>query len=228
MRRSGADERRAAPAPAVVDAETTARLLVSTTEPFVLLESAIAQVPPQLRPTDPRDPSRSHRCTGSRTGSARSSCRPPATTPISSTAGSRCCAGSPTSRRSRSAAHGGSTSSSGSTNSSRASTRSSGRPILRPLEFTFLSRRAEMALGGADDDDGTPTRWGAHIHPEDREPARIRLRAAIADGGDHHLEYPGARPRGPVDRLRDFVHVVHDAHGAAVLSLTGGYHGAPS
>jgi PAS domain S-box-containing protein len=85
------------------------------------------------------------------------------------------------------------------------------------LEFTFLSRRAETVFGRAED--GTPAvrSWGDHIHPDDREPARIRLRAAIEDGGDHHLEYRALGPEGETIWLRDLLHVVHDVHGAALL-----------
>jgi PAS domain S-box-containing protein len=85
------------------------------------------------------------------------------------------------------------------------------------LEFTFLSRRAEMVFGRTEDGTPAPRSWGDHIHPDDREPARIRLRAAIEDGGDHHLEYRALGPEGEIIWLRDLLHVVHDVHGAASL-----------
>jgi PAS domain S-box-containing protein len=212
-----ADERRAARALAVVDAETAARLLVSTTEPFVLLESAIAQVPPQLRPTDPP--------------------RSVAVAPLHwEPDGFGALVVSPAGDDAD-LLDGGLTLLRGIADIASLALGSARRfhELERfhelvesldaifweadpaTLEFTFLSRRAEMALGGADHDDATLTRWGAHIHPEDREPARIRLRAAIADGGDHHLEYRALGRGGQSIWLRDFVHVVHDAHGAAVL-----------
>jgi len=85
------------------------------------------------------------------------------------------------------------------------------------LEFTFLSRRAEVAFGSPEDGGPALRTWGDHIHPEDREPARIQLRAAIEDEGDHHLEYRALGREGEAIWLRDLVHVVHDPRGEAVL-----------
>jgi len=85
------------------------------------------------------------------------------------------------------------------------------------LEFSFLSRRAELAFGRPEDGGPQLTTWGSHIHPEDREPSRIQLRAAIEDGGNHQLEYRALGPEGEAIWLRDLVHVVHDARGTPVL-----------
>jgi PAS domain S-box-containing protein len=85
------------------------------------------------------------------------------------------------------------------------------------LEFTFLSRRASMTFGNPEDGGVALVTWGDQIHPEDREPLRIRLRAAIEDGGDHSLEYRALGPEGEAVWLRDLVHIVRDARGAAVL-----------
>ncbi len=85
------------------------------------------------------------------------------------------------------------------------------------LAFTFLSRRASDAFGGLEDAGPTLVTWGDQIHPEDREALRIRLRAAIEEGGDHSLEYRSIGREGETIWHRDLVHVVRDARGAAVL-----------
>ena len=213
MQQRGADDRRAASA-AVVDAETAARLLASTTDPFVVPPSAIEQVPPQLRLID--DP------------------RPMAVAPlhwepdgfgalIVSAAGDDLPEGVLPLLRGiadiASLALG---------SARRFHELERFHELVESLDaifweadaetlaFTFLSRRAELAFGGRDDGSALAT-WGQHIHPDDREPARIRLRAAIDDGGDHHLEYRALGREGEAIWLRDFVHVVHDARGSAIL-----------
>ncbi len=85
------------------------------------------------------------------------------------------------------------------------------------LEFTFLSQRAEVSFGTREDGGPTLRTWGDQIHPDDREPARIRMRAAIEDGGDHDLEYRALGREGETIWLHDLVHVVHDARGSAML-----------
>ncbi|HEU4354304.1 MAG TPA: ATP-binding protein [Actinomycetota bacterium] len=216
MRQRGADERRAATA-AVVDAETAARLLLSTTEPFVLAASAIEQVPHHLRLTDePRavavaplhwEPDGFGALVVSPAG-------PDGNLPDGALTLLRGIADI------TSLALG---------SARRFHELERFHELVESLDaifweadpetlgFTFLSRRAELSLGGPDDDAPALTTWGAHIHPEDREPARIRLRAAIADGGDHHLEYRALGREGESIWLRDLVHVIHDASGAAVL-----------
>ncbi len=78
------------------------------------------------------------------------------------------------------------------------------------LAFTFLSRQAEAIVG-------EPGSWGAHVHPEDRDRAVAELRAAIAAGGHHSLEYRALGPAGTVVWLRDLVHVGRDPRGATIL-----------
>jgi PAS domain S-box-containing protein len=80
------------------------------------------------------------------------------------------------------------------------------------LAFTFLSARAGALLGA-----GLPETWGDHIHPEDREEALAALRAAVAAGGDHSLEYRSLGTGGRVVWLRDLVHAARDPRGATIL-----------
>ncbi|HEX5950659.1 MAG TPA: GAF domain-containing protein, partial [Actinomycetota bacterium] len=214
MRQRGAGERRAASA-SVVDAETAARLLASTTDPFLLPPSAIEQVPPQLRLTDDTRPVAVAPLHwepdgfGALVVSAASDVLPEGALALLRGIADMATLALGSARRFHELER--------------------FHELVESLDaifweadpetlgFTFLSRRAELALGGPEGDDGSLTTWGEHIHPDDREPARIRMRAAIADGGDHHLEYRALGREGESIWLRDFVHVIHDARGAAML-----------
>ncbi len=216
IRQRGADAERARAA-ALVDAETAARLLISTTEPFVFAPSTVAQVPSELRLTEEPglvavaplrwEPDGFGALVVSPAGDDES-------LPEGALALLRGIADI------ASLAIG---------SARRFHELERFQELVESLDaifweadpqtlgFTFLSRRAEVSLGGPDEDGPPLTTWGSHIHPDDREPARIRLRAAIADGGDHHLEYRALGREGESIWLRDFVHVVHDARGGAML-----------
>lgn len=85
------------------------------------------------------------------------------------------------------------------------------------LRFTFLSRRAALALGGRDDDEAL-REWGDHIHPDDRSSSIAALRSAIEEGGDHSLEYRALGSEGDTIWVRDLIHGVRDPHrGIAAL-----------
>lgn len=85
------------------------------------------------------------------------------------------------------------------------------------FRFSFLSRRAALVLGGGGDSP-TPRGWGDHVHPEDLGAALAALRAAIAEGGDHNLEYRALGREGETIWLRDVIHVVRDPQqGTAAL-----------
>lgn len=77
------------------------------------------------------------------------------------------------------------------------------------LRFTFLSRRAALALGSRETGEA-PGEWGDHIHPEDHGAALTALRTAIEEGSDHTLEYRALGREGETIWLRDLVHVVRD------------------
>jgi len=85
------------------------------------------------------------------------------------------------------------------------------------LEFSFLSGRATVELGGSSDGGAPPRRWGDHIHPDDRDAAVLALRTGIETGGRHSIEYRAAGPDGEARWLRDLVHVGRDARGDAML-----------
>jgi PAS domain S-box-containing protein len=216
IRQRGADADRARAA-ALVDAETAAPLLISTTEPFVLAPSTVAQVPSELRLTEEPglvavaplrwEPDGFGALVVSPAGDGEA-------LPEGALALLRGIADI------ASLAIG---------SARRFHELERFQELVESLDaifweadpqtlgFTFLSRRAEVSLGGPDEDGPPLTTWGSHIHPDDREPARIRLRAAIADGGDHHLEYRALGREGESVWLRDLVHVVHDARGGAML-----------
>jgi PAS domain S-box-containing protein len=81
------------------------------------------------------------------------------------------------------------------------------------LAFTFMSRRASVILGRADD--GASFRsWGDHVHPDERETVVAALRATITSPGeDLSLEYRALGPEGEPMWLRDLIHVAVDARG---------------
>ncbi|MGH2635739.1 MAG: ATP-binding protein [Actinomycetota bacterium] len=87
------------------------------------------------------------------------------------------------------------------------------------LAFTFLSRRASIALGRAADwGEGGPVAWGDHVHADDRERVVAALRERIAaPGHDLSLEYRALGPEGMPLWLRDLVHVGIDARGRTLL-----------
>jgi len=83
------------------------------------------------------------------------------------------------------------------------------------LEFTFLSRRAALVLGGSQ---SLPECWGDHVDPEHRAQVVEALRGAIEDpGNDLGLEYRALGKEGRTIWLRDIVHVEVDARGRPVL-----------
>jgi PAS domain S-box-containing protein len=85
------------------------------------------------------------------------------------------------------------------------------------FRFSFLSRRAALALGRGEDGQ-TLREWGDHVHPEDLGAALTALRAAIEEGGDHNLEYRALGREGETIWLRDVIHVVRDPQqGTAAL-----------
>jgi PAS domain S-box-containing protein len=77
------------------------------------------------------------------------------------------------------------------------------------FRFTFLSRRAALALGSRESGEA-PREWSDHVHPEDRGAALTALRTAIEEGSDHTLEYRALGREGETIWLRDLVHVVRD------------------
>jgi signal transduction histidine kinase/GAF domain-containing protein len=83
------------------------------------------------------------------------------------------------------------------------------------LNFTFLSTKAAMVLGGSD---ALPERWGDHVYAEDREQVLEAVRTHVAERGeDLHLEYRTLGHASETLWLRDLVHVETDALGRAVL-----------
>ena len=87
------------------------------------------------------------------------------------------------------------------------------------FEFSFLSRRAGLRLGRAEERDGdVPEHWGDHIHPEDRDRAMGSLADGLADPGeDLNLEYRAFGPEGETVWFRDIVHIARDAKGAPLV-----------
>jgi PAS domain S-box-containing protein len=84
------------------------------------------------------------------------------------------------------------------------------------LRFSFVSQRAQTVFGFPTDrwlDE--PNFFSKRIHPEDRVKVMAKCRAALARGEDHELEYRALRATGEIVWLRDIVHVVPDAPGAA-------------
>ncbi len=60
-------------------------------------------------------------------------------------------------------------------------------------------------------------RWGDQVHPDDRDTASAALARALAEGGDHQLEYRAAS-EGSVVWIRDAVRVDVDAEGRRRLA----------
>ena len=81
-------------------------------------------------------------------------------------------------------------------------------------QFTFVSQRAEAALGyPVEQWLKEPDFWVNHLHPDDRERAIASCRAAIAEGRENDFEYRAVTADGRVVWLRDIVHLVRDAKG---------------
>jgi PAS domain S-box-containing protein len=87
------------------------------------------------------------------------------------------------------------------------------------FRFTFLSRRAALALGSRQSGEA-PGEWGDHVHPEDHGAALTALRTAIEEGSDHTLEYRALGREGETIWLRDLVHVVRGPQ-QRTMSLRG-------
>ena len=83
------------------------------------------------------------------------------------------------------------------------------------LEFSFLSRKAALLLGGSDP---LPERWGDHVLPQDRAGVFSALRSAISEPGRAlDLEYRAIGHEGRTPWLRDSVRVEVDPLGGPVV-----------
>ena len=80
------------------------------------------------------------------------------------------------------------------------------------LELSFLSRRAGRVLRtDASGWVGAGTRWGDHVHPDDREIAVASVIAAALDGRSLDLEYRVIGASEEIIWVRDLVHPVRGA-----------------
>lgn len=83
------------------------------------------------------------------------------------------------------------------------------------LQPRFVSKEAEALLGVPPERWTEPRFWEEHLHPDDRAWALEGLRAAIASGRSHAVEYRMLAADGRVVWLRNIVRVARDAGGRA-------------